>query len=373
MRRLLRSILTIFSFFVSAALLLSVATVYINPYHAWALAILSFGFPILFVLNVLSAFWWIYRKRWQVVIPLLALALTWEYWTNTFQFNGKELPQDHKIENSLKVLTFNVRMLNVYGWKKQDNIPGEIFSFIAKENPDVVCFQEFFVSKNKEELNEHVVFSQMNQYPYRHAEYSNRYQNVYKYGLVTFSKYPIVNKQVLKFESTSNFTIQTDLQVKDKRLRLFNNHLESIRFKPKHFDFLDSLNYKNDIERRKGLMEIVGKLRNAFKLRATQAESVGNHIKNSPYPVIVCGDFNDTPISYTYQHMKGELKDAFVEAGKGFGGTYNGRLPSLRIDYIFYDPRFEAYDFKRHKVDLSDHFPISVTIDLDGKNKSAKN
>jgi endonuclease/exonuclease/phosphatase family metal-dependent hydrolase len=80
--------------------------------------------------------------------------------------------------------------------------------------------------------------------------------------------------------------------------------------------------------------------------------------------VVVCGDFNDTPVSYVYHKLRGDLKDAYVEAGRGLGGTYNGNLPSYRIDFILFDPSFEAYNYKRQTVKLSDHFPIMVTLDL---------
>jgi len=124
------------------------------------------------------------------------------------------------------------------------------------------------------------------------------------------------------------------------------------------------MNSVEGIENEKGIKLVVKKMGRAFKGRAHQAQMISRHIDNSAYPVIVCGDFNDTPVSYVYRMMRGDLKDAFVEAGKGFGGTYNGKLPSFRIDYILFDPKFEAYNFERNKLNLSDHYPIITTINL---------
>ena len=184
------------------------------------------------------------------------------------------------------------------------------------------------------------------------------------HGLATFSKYPITSTKPLHFENTTNFSIQTDIDINGKHIRIFNNHLESIRLQKENYNFIDSLEFKNDQERRKGIYDIFSKLKHAFANRSYQAQTIGRHIKNSPFPAIVCGDFNDTPISYVYRTVKGDLKDSFIESGGGFGGTYNGNLPSFRIDFIFHDKSFESFNHKRIKVNYSDHYPIKTTLKL---------
>ncbi|WP_244825439.1 endonuclease/exonuclease/phosphatase family protein [Carboxylicivirga linearis] len=371
MKRFFKSIITLFSFFAALALLLSVITAYISPAHTWILAFLGFGFPILWIANLLLAVLWAVKRRWQFLFPVIALLITWSHWNHTFQWKGQSLPEDQVLESPLSVMSFNVRLFDLYNWTNEKDVHEKIFDLIRKENPDVICIQEFYSTTKKGSFNENYILSRLNQYKYKHIEYHSGKRGQRNFGLVTFSKYPIVEKGTLRFEHTSNFSIHSDIEAHGQRVRVFNNHLESIRFSSKHLNFLDSLNYKNDKERREGMKEISGKLKLAFQHRADQAERIGKHISNAPFPAIVCGDFNDTPVSYVYRKMKGDLKDAFVESGRGFGGTYNGNLPSFRIDFIFHDNRFNSYGFKKLNVNYSDHFPIMTTINLQDKNTAS--
>nr|WP_321406923.1 endonuclease/exonuclease/phosphatase family protein [uncultured Carboxylicivirga sp.] len=364
MKRFFKSIITLISFLAAFILLLSVLTVYISPSHTWILPFMGFGFPVLWLLNLVLAIFWIARKRWQFLFPAIALLITFSHWTNTFQWKANPLDKEEKLENSLSIMSFNVRMFDMYNWSGEKDVQDKIFELIRKENPDVLCLQEFYSTTAKGVFNENYILSRLNQYKYKHIEYHSGNRGRRNFGLITASKYPIAEKGSVKFEHTTNFSIQTDIEAHGQRIRVFNNHLESIRLTPKHLNFIDSLNYKNDKERREGVKEITGKLRSAFQHRADQAERLGKHISNSPFPAIVCGDFNDTPVSYVYRQMRGDLKDAFVESGKGFGGTYNGILPSFRIDFIFHDKRFNSYGFKKIDVNYSDHYPIMTTINL---------
>ncbi|MFW6224447.1 MAG: endonuclease/exonuclease/phosphatase family protein, partial [Bacteroidota bacterium] len=106
------------------------------------------------------------------------------------------------------------------------------------------------------------------------------------------------------------------------------------------------------------------KLRHGFMERAQQVDFVSEHIHKSPHPVIVCGDFNDTPMSYAYHTMRNNLKDSFTEAGMGFGKTYGGRAPSYRIDYILHSPTINTLSHERLKVPYSDHFPVFARLIL---------
>ncbi|MBK6345563.1 MAG: endonuclease/exonuclease/phosphatase family protein [Bacteroidales bacterium] len=115
--------------------------------------------------------------------------------------------------------------------------------------------------------------------------------------------------------------------------------------------------------------KILRKFKQAFISRASEAREVAEQIKQSPFPVIVCGDFNDTPSSYTYKKMSEGLSDAFKESGRGFGQTYAGRFPSFRIDYILHDPEMQSSGFRRTRVPLSDHYPVSTYISIPGKEK----
>jgi endonuclease/exonuclease/phosphatase family metal-dependent hydrolase len=362
LRQLLKSI----SFFITLAfallLLASVATIYISPEKIHFLTLMGFAFPALWVINLLLFVGHTIRKSKRLLIPLLALALTWNQWSNVFQLSGDQKPKE--MHTPVKVMSYNARMFDFYDWSGQNNTPEEIYDFLRSEKPDVLCIQEYFTSERKEGYFPNQTRARFRALGYQHVEYRFDNGRGSGYGIATLSKYPIVNKGSLLFEESKNMSIFSDININGKVVRVFNNHLESIGFKPHDFDIIDSLRFEMNEQQREGIQQIITKMSRAFRQRSTQAETLSNHISNSPYPVIVCGDFNDTPISYVYRTMRGNLKDAFRESGKGMGGTYNGRLPSLRIDYIFHASEFNSYNFKRYKVDYSDHFPISTIIEL---------
>ena len=365
MKRFLKSISFYLTLTFALVLIGSVAPVYISPGKIYVLALLGFFFPVLWVINLLILVVHILRKSVYLIIPLMVLGLTWNHWNNVFQAQGEDLPEDEP--KVVKVMTFNVRMFDFYEFSHLSGMPYRIYDFIEEANPDILCIQEFFTSQRKEGYSPNILRARLGMYGYTHQEYRDYSGLNIGYGIATFSKYPIVNKGRLRFEESKNMAIFTDINMDGTIVRVFNNHLESIGFQSQDFNVIDGLTLELDQKQKEGLKTILWKMSRAFKQRSSQADRIANHIKNSPYPVIVCGDFNDIPISYVYRKMRGRLKDAFRESGAGFGGTYNGRLPSLRIDYIFHDPGFSSYEFKRYKVEFSDHYPISTIISFDGK------
>lgn len=341
--------------------------IYVSPEKIHVFTFLGFLFPALWIINFILLIVHVVRRNINLIIPLLALALTWGQWNNVFQLTGKNAPD--QTNESVKVMTYNARMFDFYNWSDIPNSTEAIFNFIRKENPDILCLQEYFTTERHDSFLPHQVKSRLKSMGYSHIEYRNSNSQGAGYGIATFSKYPVVNKGSLPFEESKNMTIFTDIKINGNIIRLFNNHLESIGFKEHDFDVIDSLRFEMNKQQRQGLQQIITKMSRAFRHRSSQADVLSRHISNSPYPVIVCGDFNDTPISYVYRKMRGDLKDAFRESGAGMGGTYNGRLPSLRIDYIFHDQMFRSYEFTRHKIPYSDHFPISAIIETEPAKK----
>ncbi len=358
-----RSILFLINLGFFILLLLAYLSSVISPVHISFISFISFGFPFFWIINVVFAIFWFILKRKRGLPSLILVIITFHLWFAVFQLKGK-YKAIKDFNKPLTIMSYNVRMFDRYNWTGDKTTPDKIYKFIHDQNPDILCIQEFFINNKNKQHSENKILLKFKQYRYKHLEYNIVTKSGKKFGLATFSKYPITDKKHLFFSNTTNFSIQTDIEVNGTKIRVFNNHLESVRLKAENYNFIDSLEFKNDTERKKGVIDIFQKLKKAFSYRSIQAETIGKHIKNSPYPTIVCGDFNDTPVSYVYNQVKGNLQDSFIESGVGFAGTYNGNLPSFRIDFIFHDKIFESYNHERIKVNYSDHYPIKTTIEL---------
>ncbi|MDG5799488.1 endonuclease/exonuclease/phosphatase family protein [Marinilabiliaceae bacterium ANBcel2] len=363
MNRFVNSLTIIFTIIPAFLLICSVATAYINPSHLHIFTFAGFLFPVLWIVNLIILLWLVSRKNMLLLITLLVLALSWDHWQNTFQFNSSSRELQN-LKEPVKVMSYNTRMFDFYNHSGKEGAPEKIFDFIIQQNPDIICFQEYFTSLRKEEYTPTAIKARFRQYGYKYIEYLKTHKGGTGYGLAIFSKHPITNKNAIRFENSLNLSSYADIDINGKRVRVFNNHLESIGFQDHELSYLDSLDFRMSESQKEGLRNISDKLTRAFNSRSKQAETISRHINNSPYPVIVCGDFNDTPVSYVYRTVRQDLKDAFRESGSGFGGTYNGKLPSFRIDYIFHSPQFKSYNFSRFKLGYSDHFPIMTTIDI---------
>lgn len=264
----------------------------------------------------------------------------------------------------IKLLSYNVRIFNLYNWEKGGSKRDDILNYVIKEKCDIVCFQEFLTRENRPGQSLQNLEGKLAHLPYAHVHYMVRGKNLINYGIATYSKYPIVNKGVLKFGNSYNVCIYSDIIIERDTIRLFNVHLESIKFDYKDYCFIDSLslefNSKTFIEAK----NISGRLMKAYNKRAHQVDQLDKLVKKSPYPVVICGDFNDTPVSYTYHKARGDLDDAFMESGTGFGDTYRGSFPSFRIDFIFHAKEIKSANYQTHYVDYSDHYPISCELEL---------
>lgn len=365
MRQFLSKILFRVNILVAVILGLSYLAVYINPQYFWPIAFLGLMYPVFLLLNMVFVIIWAIRLKPHVFLSLIMILLGWNFMGRYVQF---EIPFLHKKEmvneaKSFKVLTFNVRLFNRFNWHKDKQVSHEIFDFIDKESPDIICFQEFF-TRSKGELSEAEIVNHLKSTKYHYIKYSVSKQGLSGFGVATFSKFPIVKMGNILFDKSYNLCIFTDLLIHGDTVRIYNNHLQSIRFIKKDYEAIDSLKLGYNQDEIDGMLDITKRLRQAFDQRATQAEKIAAHMHLSPHPVIVCGDFNDTPVSYTYRVMRQNLNDAFTIAGSGFGNTYLGKFPSYRIDYILLDKRFDVANYRTPKLNLSDHYPVLCRMSM---------
>jgi endonuclease/exonuclease/phosphatase family metal-dependent hydrolase len=340
-------------------MLLSISAKYIPPGFSIIPAYFGLVFPYLFIINLIL-FIIILFKKYKVLICIFIIPFIWAsfLFSGYFQtgiFNSKA--PDSKV---IKVMTFNVRLFNLYLWKNNQELRDSIMSFIRGENPDIICFQEYYENTNGD-FETFSILSEQLGYTYHHRYFPVILNKFQRFGIATFSKFPIIAKKQINFDGTSNMTLQSDIEVDSGYvIRLFNNHLESIRLSGEDMNYVSEVNISDkELKRGKG---ILSRLRKAFRERQSQAEIVANAIKESQYPVIVCGDFNDVPVSYSYTKVRGDLKDAYIESGRGWGSTYPSKLLSFRIDYIFYSDELTSYNTTIHKNELSDHYALSTII-----------
>lgn len=364
MNGLMKRLLIVVNIVFAGALALSYLSPYVSPQTLWPLAFLGLVFPFLVVINLAFLAFWLSRKRWYFLVSLVVVLIGIHPISRTYQFSGLD-EEDASASGGhpqLKVLSYNVRVFGLVGDASYGEPQEKIFELIRQEDPDVVCFQEFYVNPSRG-LSLEKVMEELPGMRYRHVVWLSQGSGS-KYGIATFSKYPLVRKGRVVFERTYNASIYSDILIDKKRMRIFNNHLQSIRFKRSDYRFISNQNQYNDSEKIRALQKISFRLRDAFIKRSSQAEEISKHIRRASFPVLVCGDFNDTPVSYTYHTIRHRLKDAFVEAGRGMGITYKGRFPSFRIDYIFYDPAFTIRGYETGRKHLSDHYPIMATFDI---------
>ncbi len=275
---------------------------------------------------------------------------------------------NHPVSNKdIKVMSYNSMLFDLYNWSKNKQSRNIILTTLAEENPDVLCLQEFYTSEEKGDFNNIDTVTNLLSTKNSHIEYTTTLRKVDHWGIATFTKYPIVKKGKIEFDTrTNNICIYTDVLIDKDTVRIYNMHLQSISFSKANYKFIDAI--QNDTTDVKDEMEnsksILRRIKRAFVKRAKQADAIALHIATCRYKIILCGDFNDTPASYVYKTIKGEMNDAFTEAGSGFEQTYAGTFPRFRIDYILYSDSFICKNYHHLPETLTDHYPIVGYLSL---------
>jgi len=362
---LLKRIITVLNMIAAVSLLLSYLAPLIDPSKFFLPALFGLIFPYLLAVNLAFLIYWLIRLRREVLISLVVILLGWNHLNNLLPLNltRKNIPDNVPSTRLLKVLSYNVRGFDVYKWTSDPDIKRNIITFIEQQEPDILCFQEYYTTGHKGSTHADIS-RQLPSLPYSEVYYTTDPANRKGSGIATFSRYPIIKRSRIPFNTTGNAAMYTDILFRSDTIRVFNIHLQSINFRKEDYMFMDTVRLKYSNEQMRELRRIGSRLKTASSLRARQADMISSYINDSPHPVIVLGDFNDTPLSYAYRRIKKGMKDAFSKAGRGFGNTFSGDLPSLRIDYILYSEHFRSYQFERFKTVHSDHFPITVRLHL---------
>lgn len=265
-------------------------------------------------------------------------------------------------------MTWNVAQFNVMDDKEHPTVKKQMFDIINEYEPDIACFQEMVAEDSTVKMHGHID-EFLDKLHFKNYFYSyNSKEDFWGYahfGIIIFSKYPIINKQTVSwFPRDYNSIFQyVDIVKEGDTIRVFNIHLQSLRFSRANLKYIDkpSVEDKDAIKESKN---IIVKFKTGFLKRQIQADRIKAEIDKSPYPVIVCGDFNDVPNSYAYHTIGANLQNAFVEKGGGLGRTFSGISPVLRIDNIFVDEKIDVQQFQLIKKKLSDHFPVIADVEV---------
>ena len=332
-------------------LLLSAFADRISPHTNPYIPFLGLFFPFILAFNVaFLAFWIIFRKWKHTLLSFIVLLLCWGSVRTYFPFH-----HDHPNlpENCIKVLTYNVMSFN-HQTKHTPENPCPILEYIIEQDPDIICLQEYATMWG---LSEETIRKALKATP--HFWFC-------PIDLAIFSKYPILSTKKIPLEGQFSSLCMVELDINGRKTTLFNMHLESNRITADERAEYYDLTKEFDKERWETFTyQMYQRLNPAFQARAKQAELIAQLIRETPNEsIIVCGDFNDTPISYTRRTIKGNLKDAFVESGSGMGISFNRHRFYFRIDYILHSKNMKAHNCTVGKLKTSDHYPVWTYLEL---------
>jgi endonuclease/exonuclease/phosphatase family metal-dependent hydrolase len=345
-------------------LLCSYAAGYISPDKYWIFGFFGLAYPIFLIINFFFVILWMILWKKFVFISLITILAGWNTLQSFFPIHLSK--QRSTAGLTLKIVSFNVH--HFYGTQRAESIPetrSKIIEFLSKQDADIICVQEFFALGDdfSETFKKFAKSISMEYFSFKN--YKDFYNKRKIVAIATFSHHPIVNSGYFQLQDRLLYATFSDLVIKGDTIRIYNLHLESIRFGNDDYSFYAQFTDpdKEVAPLGEGSKRMISKLRKSFILRSKQVHLLSAHIANCPYPVLLTGDFNDTPSSYTYHQLTAGLSDAYKEAGNGFfEGTYSGKLPSFRIDYILHSSEFQPLEYRKIEVGLSDHYPVSTTL-----------
>jgi endonuclease/exonuclease/phosphatase family metal-dependent hydrolase len=352
LRKILYKILLAVNIIIAFSLLVSYLSPIISPVSFALPAFFGLAYPYLLLVNIIIVIIWAMLLRLEAFISVVIIAIGFTHFSNYIKLSK---PSGSKA-NAVKVLSYNVRLFNYFENSHGAMSEKKIIQFLKSQKPDIICLQEYFLLGNPKV--EEVLFEAAlgGQY-YSHLKIIGIGKNK-SYGIITLSKFPILRKGEIIHPGSSSLSIYTDVLIQNDTFRIYNNHLQSFRLMRMDHSFINEITTADDKEAISEVKSLSVSLKKGFIKRAVQAEVVKGQINKSPYPVIVVGDFNDTPVSYVYSKIRKGLNDSFVNSGYGAGFTYKGNYPPNRIDYILYDNSLINSYFEIIKVKYSDHYPI---------------
>jgi endonuclease/exonuclease/phosphatase family metal-dependent hydrolase len=369
LRKITKRFFILLNIVVGFLFLLSCCNYFLHPDKWWFISLLAFLFPIFLICLIFFFFFWLFTSPRIALFSFFCLLIGWQ---NIHAFFGLSLHKNDfskKDSSCIRIMTWNVRRWDEFMTKKVGGAGHRLpmFDLVNQKNADILCFQEFYEPADSAKSNILYIRTKLG-FPYYFfsGNYRNRFTK-YETGVVIFSKYPIVYTTEQKFSTNSlqqsESLISADVEFKGKRIRIYTTHLQSVLFKPKDFRNVEIIRNAEDsmLEASRSLAK---KLKYALGLRGFQADMVRTQLDSCHYPMVICGDFNDVPNSYTYFHIRGKLQDAFISRCFGVGRSYVQISPTLRIDYIFPSKDFTVIQTMKQVSPYSDHHAMLTDLRL---------
>ncbi len=336
MRNFLNKIIYWGNLLAAFLLLISFVLPYLPPKSFPALSLLSLVVSLLIIVNIVFAIYWLLLFKRRFFISFTVLLMSYFYFNVFYEVSSQGNVSEYN--NTLSVMSYNVRLFNAYEKNPDSDASKIIGDILSTENPDVLCVQEYYKPNT-------IDFSA---FPHQFIHFKS---DKAKLGHAIFSKYPIINTGGFDFEETYNNTLYADIVKGKDTIRIYSIHLQSLGIIPR-VSFLQN----TDNER------LRKRVSSAFEKQQSQVETILAHKKQTTHPVLICGDLNNTPFSYSYRKLKEDMQDAFRKRGNGLGTTFKFEQYPMRIDYIFASETLEVINFNTMTETFSDHYAVHATV-----------
>ncbi len=351
---MLDAVMTVLSIVTGIVMMLVYLVPYVHPASLWFLPMLGLAAPAVYLLTVVLALYWVIRWRlrrslFMGVLVLFGLFSVSLFWRPVLR---RDYGEEIKTRGAIKFMSYNVR--NFYGEDGRSSVD-DVVRLIREENPDIVCLQEFNARLADPNERFQLLGEDFEMARFDRGEPHDSLGS----SMLIMSKYRVMRKGVVL---TPYSSVWADLKVGDDTVRVVSNHLRSTAINAADDDYITSHRFLSDTARDVKIRSMAERYRDNGILRAAQVDSIALFIGASPRRRLVCGDFNDTPISYVYRTMASGMQDAFSECGSGYSSTFRGFYNMLRIDYLLADEGFEMLSYEVPDVDYSDHRPVVVQL-----------
>jgi len=343
------TVMAIITLLSACATVLVITMQYTDPNKMWILPTLTLCAPIIYILEIASALYWVIRWKWRFVAFASVFVLVGTIYLPLYYKIDFRRRYDTKYveRNFTKIVSYNV----ANGNKR------ELVDYISEMRPDIICLQEFLREDDSK-------------WDALGSDYKSTVSGDNNYSCEIFTRCPILHQGQIDSIPRYN-AVWADLKIGEDTLRVINLHLQSTAIRPEDTRFIQHHEYIFDDERENKLKSIILRLAENTCKRAVQADTIRSFMNRSPYDMIVCGDFNDVPLSYSYHRIAEDMKDAFCEAGSGYAYTFDGYFRMLQIDHILVSPDIEVISYEAdNSAEYSDHYPVISRLKINKRKKS---